>query len=53
MTLALTASEAIWSLLGLVMLGMIYLAIAVSKLREKVARLEGRVEQKDRNNVPH
>jgi hypothetical protein len=28
--LALTAEEAIWSLLGLVFLGVIYLAIAVS-----------------------
>jgi hypothetical protein len=50
MTLALTASEAIWSLLGLVCLGVIYLAIAVSKLRERVARLDGKLEQRERDN---
>lgn len=48
MTLALTGSEAIWSLMGLLCLGVIYLAIAVSKLREKVARMEGRLNGKGR-----
>lgn len=48
MTLALTGTEALWSLMGLVFLGIIYLAIAVSKLREKIARMEGRMNGKGR-----
>lgn len=47
--LALTASEAIWSLFALVLLGIIYLAVAISKLRERLARMEGR-EQRRQND---
>ena len=49
MPLALTATEAIWSLMGLILLGVIYLAIAVSKLREKIARIEGRMNGRGQN----
>jgi hypothetical protein len=32
------------------LLGIIYLAIAVSKLRERIATLEGTLRQRDRDN---
>lgn len=35
---------------SLEIIGIIYLAIAVSKLRSDVARLEGRFEQQQRNH---
>ena len=41
--------EVLISINGLEILGIIYLAIAVSKLRERLAKLEGKTEQKDRD----
>jgi hypothetical protein len=38
--------EALITINGLEILGIIYLAIAVSKLREKIARLEGRYNRR-------
>jgi hypothetical protein len=32
------------------LLGIIYLAIAVSKLRERIAKMEGKGEQRERDN---
>jgi len=43
--LALIADELIYSLFSLVILGVIYLAIAMSKLRERIAKMEGRFER--------
>jgi hypothetical protein len=39
--LALIRDELIYTLFSLVILGVIYLAIAVSKLRERIAKMEG------------
>jgi len=39
--------EALITINSLEILGIIYLAIAVSKLRERIARLEGRQEQRE------
>ena len=44
--------EALITINSLEILGIIYLAIAVSKLRERIARLEGKSEQRDRNHAP-
>ena len=41
--------EALLTINSLEILGIIYLAIAVSKLRERLAKLEGKTEQKDRD----
>jgi hypothetical protein len=41
--------EVLISINGLEILGIIYLAVAVSKLRERLAKLEGKTEQKDRD----
>jgi hypothetical protein len=51
--LALTTipDEALITINSLEILGIIYLAVAVSKLRERIARMEGKTEQKDRNHV--
>jgi hypothetical protein len=46
---ALTGSEAIWSLMGFVFIALLYLGIAVSKLREKIARMEGKFDRNGRN----
>ena len=35
---------------SLEILGIIYLAVAVSKLRSDIARLEGRLQQRERDN---
>jgi hypothetical protein len=40
--------EALITINSLEILGIIYLAIAVSKLRERIAKMEGREEQRDR-----
>jgi len=40
--------EALITINSLEILGIIYLAIAVSKLRERIARMEGKAEQRDR-----
>jgi hypothetical protein len=40
--------EALITINSLEILGIIYLAIAVSKLREKIARLEGTLEEEHR-----
>jgi hypothetical protein len=43
--------EALITINSLEILGIIYLAIAVSKLRERIARMEGKSEQRDRNHT--
>ena len=53
MILGLISDEILYTINSLEILGIIYLAIAVSKLREKLARLEGKYEQREHNNVPH
>jgi hypothetical protein len=47
--IALVKDEVLWTINSLEILGIIYLAIAVSKLREHIAHLEGQYEQKERN----
>jgi hypothetical protein len=42
--------EALITINSLEILGIIYLAVAVSKLRERIARMEGKTEQKERNH---
>ena len=42
--------EVLLSLNSLEILGIIYLAIALSKLRAEIARLQGKLEQRDRDN---
>jgi hypothetical protein len=41
--------EALVTINSLEILGIIYLAIAVSKLRERIARMEGKSEQRERD----
>ena len=46
--LALVSDDVLYTINSLEILGIIYLAIAVSKLRERIAKLEGKTEQRDR-----
>ena len=48
--LALIPDSALITLNSLEILGIVYLAIALSKLRERLSRIEGRLEQHDRNS---
>lgn len=48
--LARLPDEFLLTLNSLEILGIIYLAIAVSKLREKIALLEGKKNESDRRN---
>jgi len=43
--------EALITINSLELLGIVYLAVAVSKLRERLSRMEGKLEQRDRNHV--
>jgi hypothetical protein len=43
--------EALITINSLELLGIIYLAVAVSKLRERLSRMEGKLEQRERNHV--
>ena len=43
--------EALITINSLEILGIIYLAIAVSKLRERIARMEGKAEQRERDEL--
>jgi hypothetical protein len=43
--------EALITINSLEILGIIYLAIALSKLRERLAKMEGREEQRDREGM--
>ena len=43
--LALIPDSALITLNSLEILGIIYLAIALSKLRERIAKMEGKIEQ--------
>ena len=43
--------EALITINSLEILGIIYLAIAVSKLRERLAHMEGKAEQREREDV--
>ena len=42
--------EALITINSLEVLGIIYLAVAVSKLRERISRLEGRYDQREQNH---
>jgi hypothetical protein len=46
----LVSEDVLYTLNSLEILGIIYLAIAVSKLREKIAHVEGKLDQRDRDN---
>jgi hypothetical protein len=48
--LALIPDSALITINTLELLGIIYLAIAVSKLRERISHLEGKAEQRERDN---
>ncbi len=41
--------EALITINSLEILGIIYLAVAVSKLRERISRIEGKDEQRERD----
>jgi hypothetical protein len=43
--------EALITINSLEILGIIYLAVAVSKLRERIARIEGKTEQRERDHT--
>jgi hypothetical protein len=45
--LAIIRDELLYTLFSLLILGIIYLAIAVSKLRERIARMEGRYSREN------
>jgi hypothetical protein len=45
--LALVSDDVLYTINSLEILGIIYLAIAVSKLRERIAKLEGKNEQRN------
>lgn len=42
--------EALLTINSLEILGIIYLAVAISKLRERLSKLEGKDEQQERNH---
>lgn len=46
--LARISDQALYTLNSIELLGIIYLAIAVSYLRERISRLEGKYEQRER-----
>lgn len=49
-----TLPEEFWvTINSLQLLLIVYLAIIISKLRERIARLEGKYEQREHNNVGH
>jgi hypothetical protein len=48
---ALVKDEVLWTINSLEILGIIYLAIAVSKLRERLANLQGQYDQRERNGI--
>jgi hypothetical protein len=43
--------EALVTINSLEILGIIYLAVAVSKLRERIARIEGKTEQREHDRA--
>jgi hypothetical protein len=43
--------EALITINSLELLGIVYLAVAVSKLRERLSRMEGKLEQRNHNHV--
>jgi len=45
--LALVSDDVLYTINSLEILGIIYLAIAVSKLRERIAKMEGKGEQRN------
>jgi hypothetical protein len=45
--LALVKDEVLWTINSLEILGIIYLAIALSKLRSDMAHLQGKLEQRE------
>lgn len=51
MVVALIKDEILVSINTIEMLGIIYLAIAISKMREHIARLEGKLEQREHNEA--
>lgn len=53
MIVGLIKDEILVTINSLEILGIIYLAIAVSKLRERLSNLQGRYDQKELNNNVH
>ena len=49
--IALVKDEVLYTINSLEILGIIYLAIAVSKLRSDLARLEGRLQQREHDEA--
>lgn len=49
MIVAAISDQALITINSLELLGIVYLAIAVSMLRERIARLEGRIMQRERD----
>jgi len=45
--LALVSDDVLYTINSLEILGIIYLAIALSKLRERIAKMEGKGEQRN------
>lgn len=50
MIIALVSDQVLWTINSLEILGIIYLAIAISRLRERIAILEGQDKQRARDN---
>ena len=48
--LAALPDEFLLTINSLEVLGIIYLAVALSKLRADIARIQGKLEQRDRDN---
>lgn len=45
--LALVKDEVLWTINSLEIVGIIYLAIALSKIRSDLSKLQGRIEQRE------
>lgn len=48
--LARVSDQTLYTLNGIELLGIVYLAIALSKLRERIARLEGKYAQREHDD---
>lgn len=49
--LAIVKDEVLWTINSLEILGIIYLAIAVSRLRADISHLQGRLEQREHDEA--
>ena len=50
MIVGIVPDEVLYTLNSLEILGIVYLAIAVSKLRERIAKLQGMYEQREKDD---